>query len=284
MTSIAPLPAQRTARPAATWRLTPRNGLSVLGAEIRKGLLSQLAHPAGHIIMLTISTVLYLGMQYVMGQGSLRRDLIPETLVAISGYWFLHYGSLVMVADLVEEKRGGTYAQSHMSPAPPWVFMMGRLFTASLMGLMVAVVATLVPMFVTGVTIPLKAAALLPYALVVVNVLAFTFVLAAIAINSPMVGALHSLFTSLVILLNGSMMPLGLYPDWLAVVARFLPTTLGIEATTKVLFDGDSLGDIWSDGTLPWLLAYTFVLVLFGGWIFARNHRRAVRDGRLGQY
>ncbi|MFD0430954.1 hypothetical protein ACFQ60_37730 [Streptomyces zhihengii] len=92
--------------------------MSVLGAEIRKGLLSQLAHPVGHIIMLTISTVLYLGMQYVMGQGELRRDLIPETLVAISGYWFLHYGSLVMVADLVEEKRGGTYAQSHMSPAP----------------------------------------------------------------------------------------------------------------------------------------------------------------------
>jgi ABC-2 type transport system permease protein len=285
MTSTAPGATERPVQPARTdWKLTPRTGLRVVRAEVRKGLLSQLAHPMGHIIMLVISTVLYLGMQYVMGQGTLRRELIPETLVAISGYWFLHYGSLVMVADLVEEKRGGTYSQSHMSPAPPWVFMLGRLVTASLAGLAVAVVATLVPMLVTGVTIPLKAAALVPYALVVVNVLAFTFVLAAIAVSSPMVGALHSLFTSLVILLNGSMMPLPLYPDWLAVVARFLPTTLGIEATTKVLFDGKSLGDIWSEGTLPWLLAYTFALVLFGGWLFSRNHRRAVRDGRLGQY
>lgn len=284
MTSLAPHPARRAARPAAGWKLTPRTGARVLGAEIRKGLLTQLAHPAGHLVMLTISTVLYLGMQYVMGRGELRRELIPETLVAISGYWFLHYGSLVMVGDLVEEKRGGTYAQSHMSPAPPWVFMTGRLVTASLMGLMVAVVATVVPMLVTGVTIPLRPAALLPYALVVVNVLAFTFVLAAVAIVSPAVGALHSLFTSLVILLNGSMLPLGLYPDWLAAAARFLPTTLGIEATTKVLFDGASLGGIWSDGTLPRLLAYTGALVLFGGWIFARNQRRAVRDGRLGQY
>ncbi|WP_079144350.1 ABC transporter permease [Streptomyces agglomeratus] len=286
MTSLAsPDTARAPGRPAwADWRLTPATGLRVMSAEVRKGLLSQLAHPIGHIITLVISTMLYLGMQYVMGQGSLRRDLLPETLVAISGYWFLQYASLVMVADLVEEKRGGTYSQSHMSPAPPWVIMLGRLVTASVMGLLVALVATLVPMLVADVTIPLRPEALLPYALVIINVLAFTFVLAAIAVSSPMVGALHSLFTSLVILLNGSMMPLGLYPDWLAVVARFLPTTLGVEATTKVLFEGQSLGDIWSDGTLPWLIAYTFALVLFGGWLFARNQRRAVRDGRLGQY
>lgn len=283
MTSVAS--PERVAQPAGSgWKLTPRTGLGVMGTEVRKGLLVQLSHPLGHIITLLISTMLYLGMQYVMGQGELRRDLLPETLVAISGYWFLQYASLVMVADLVEEKRGGTYAQAHMSPAPPSLIMLGRLATASVLGLLVAVVATLVPMLVADVTIPLRAEALVPYAFVIINVLAFTFVLAAIAVSSPMVGALHSLFTSLVILLNGSMMPLDLYPDWLAVVARFLPTTLAVEATTKVLFDKESLGDIWSDGTLPWLLAYTLALVIFGGWLFARNQRRAVRDGRLGQY
>ena len=162
--------------------------------------------------------------------------------------------------------------------------MIGRLITASVMGVVVAVVATLVPMLVTGTTIPPKWAALVPYTLVIVNVLAFTFMLAAFALSSPMIGVLQSLLTSMVILLNGAVMPLSLFPAWLAVVARLLPTTMGVEATTKVLFKDASLGDIWSDGTLPWLIAYTVALAILGWYVFVRNHRRALRDGRLGQY
>jgi ABC-2 type transport system permease protein len=51
-----------------------------------------------------------------------------------------------------------------------------------------------------------------------------------------------------------------------------------------VLFQDKSLADIWSDGTLPWLLVYTAALILAGCALFVRNHRRALRDGKLGQY
>ncbi len=256
----------------------------VLRAEVRKGLAIQLAHPIGHVVTLVISAVLFLGLQFVVGQGGLRHDLLPQMLVAIGSYWFLQYAALVMVADLVEEKRTGTFGQALMSPAPPWVPMLGRLVTASVFGVAVAAVAVAVPMLVAGVTVPLRWAALVTYGLVLVNVLAFTFVLAAIAIVSPMVGALQSMFTTLILLLNGSFLPLAYYPGRLAVVARFLPTTLGVEATTKTLFGGRSLPGIWADGTLPWLIAYTVALCVLGGVLFVRNHRRAVRDGRLDQY
>jgi ABC-2 type transport system permease protein len=268
----------------AGWRLTPGSGLAVVRAEVRKGLVTQLAHPIGHVVTLVISTMLFLGLQFVVGQGGLRHDLLPQMLVAIGSYWFLQYASLVMVADLVEEKRTGTFGQALMSPAPPWVPMLGRLVTASVFGLVVAAAAIVVPMLVAGVTVPLRWAALLPYTLLLVNVLAFTFVLAAIAIVSPMVGVLQTAFTTLILLLNGSFLPLAYYPDWLAVAARFLPTTLGVEATTKTLFGGRSLADIWADGTLPWLIAYTLALCALGGVLFVRNHRRAVREGRLDQY
>ncbi|WP_440102716.1 ABC transporter permease [Streptosporangium sp. H16] len=252
--------------------------LDVLGAEIGKGLRVQLAHPIGHVITLLISTMMYLGLQFVLGQGQLRQDLLPQTLVAIGGYWFLQYAALVMVADLIEEKRAGTFAQAQMSTAPPWLPMLGRLVTASVFGLAVAAVATLVPMLVAGVTIPARWAALLPAVLLGVNVLAFTFLLAALALVSPMIGALQSLFTSLVLLLNGSFLPLVFYPDWLAVLARVLPTTLGIEAITQTLFGGRSLSEVWSGGTLPWLLLHTFALVAVSGLLFVRNHRRTLRE------
>ncbi|WP_336211560.1 ABC transporter permease [Nonomuraea sp. LPB2021202275-12-8] len=252
--------------------------LDVLRAEIGKGLRVQLAHPLGHVITLLISTMMYLGLQFVLGQGELREDLLPRTLVAIGGYWFLQYAALVMVADLIEEKRAGTFAQAQMTSAPPWLPMLGRLITASVFGLAVAAVASLVPMLVAGITIPLRWAALLPAVLLGVNVLAFTFLLAALALVSPMIGALQSLFTSLVLLLNGSFLPLALYPDWLAVLARVLPTTLGIEAITQTLFEGRTLAGVWSSGTLPSLLLHTLALTAVSGLLFVRNHRRALQE------
>ncbi|MFG1616261.1 ABC transporter permease [Nonomuraea wenchangensis] len=250
----------------------------VLRAEIGKGLRVQLAHPVGHVITLLISTMMYLGLQFVLGQGELRQDLLPQTLVAIGGYWFLQYAGLVMVADLIEEKRAGTFAQSQMSPAPPWLPMLGRLLTASIFGLAVAAVAALVPMLVAQIAIPLRWAALLPAVLLGVNALAFTFLLASLALVSPMIGALQSLFTSLVLLLNGSFLPLELYPDWLATAARVLPTTLGIEALTQTLFEGRTLTQLWTGGVLPWLLAHTLALTAVAGLLFARNHRRALES------
>ncbi|MEU4703655.1 ABC transporter permease [Nonomuraea dietziae] len=252
--------------------------LDVLGAEIGKGLRVQLAHPIGHVITLLISTMMYLGLQFVLGQGELRQDVLPQTLVAIGGYWFLQYAGLVMVADLIEEKRAGTFAQAQMTTAPPWLPMLGRLITASVFGLAVAAVAALVPMLTAGITIPLRWAALLPAMLLGINVLAFTFLLASLALVSPMIGALQSLFTSLVLLLNGSFLPLALYPDWLAALARVLPTTLGIEAITQTLFEGRTVAEIWTGGTLPWLVAHTLALTAAGGLLFVRNHRRALQE------
>lgn len=258
--------------------------LAVMGAEVHKGLRSQLAHPLGHVIGLAVGMTMYLGLQFVMGQGHLRRDLLPATLIAIGAYWFLQYSAMVMVADLVEEKRGGTFAQSQMSPAAPWTLMLARLATAALFGLVVAVAAAAVPALAAGIAVPWDATALLPLLLLLLDVLAFTYLLAAIAVRTPMVGALQSLLTALILLLNGAFLPLAYYPDWLAAVARVLPTTLGIEAVGKALFGRATIADLWATGTLPWLIAHTAALAVGAAFLFAHNHRRAVRDGRLGQY
>lgn len=261
-----------------------RTAVAVLAAEIRKGLANQLAHPLGHIVTLAISVMMYLGLQYVMGQGALRADLLPATLIAIGAYWFLQYSGQVMVADLIEEKRSGTFAAALMSPAPPWVAMVGRLATAAVFALPVAVLASLVPALAVGIDIPWRWSALVPYLLLTANILAFTFLMAAVAIRSPMIGSLHSLLTSLVLMLNGAFMPLSLYPEWMAAAARLLPTTLAIESINRVLFDSDSLAAVWSDGTLPLLLAHTAALTALGAWLFRRNRRLAIAEGRVGQY
>ncbi|GAA2274043.1 hypothetical protein GCM10009853_029900 [Glycomyces scopariae] len=257
---------------------------AALAAEIRKGLANQLAHPLGHAVTLAIGISMYLGLQYVMGQGALRADLLPATLIAIGAYWFLQYSGQVMVADLIEEQRTGTFAAAHMSVAPLWAAMAGRLATAALFALPIAVLASLVPALAVGIRIPWHPAALVPYLLLAADILAFTFLMAAIAVRTPAVGAIHSLLTSLVLMLNGAFMPLALYPEWMAAAARLLPTTLAIEAIGRVLLDGAALADVWSDGTLPLLIAHTAALAGAGAWLLHRNRRLALADGRIGRY
>lgn len=72
---------------------------------------------------------------------------------------------------------------------------------------------------------------------------------------------------------------MGLYPGWVQTVARFLPTTLGIEATRKVVLEGQSLGALWTQGTLPWLVAHAALLTALGWVVFLTSDRQAMRRG-----
>ncbi len=83
-------------------------------------------------------------------------------------------------------------------------------------------------------------------------------------------------------MLNGTYLPVALFPHWLELVARLLPTTLGIEATLRILFQKQSLVDLWADGSLPWLIAYTLALTAAGWLVFLRNQKQAMRNGTLG--
>ncbi|MBI2942030.1 MAG: ABC transporter permease [Chloroflexi bacterium] len=267
---------------SSAWRARPAPVLGVLANEIRKGLLILWARPASIILAIVTTSFFYLGVQFIIGQGQLPRDLLPPTLVAFSAYMFLYFASLAMVADLVEEMRTGTLGQTFLSPAPSWLLVLGRLGTASVQGILVAAFAVVVPMIAVGSPIPARPEAVVPLALAFIHGLAFTLLFAGIALTEPFIGEIHHLVVGLVGMLNGAYLPVALFPDWLEPIARLLPTTLGIEATLRVLFERRSLGDLWADGSLPWLLGYTLALTALGWLVFTRNQRKALRDGTLG--
>ncbi|MGH3448841.1 MAG: ABC transporter permease, partial [Nocardioidaceae bacterium] len=79
---------------------------------------------------------------------------------------------------------------------------------------------------------------------------------------------------------GGMMVPVTVFPAGLETFARFVPTTLGVEALNTTLA-GQPLSAIWADGTLPWLLVHTGVLVATGLVVYAANIRRARREGGL---
>lgn len=79
-----------------------------------------------------------------------------------------------------------------------------------------------------------------------------------------------------------AIVPPEVFPRWQELIAKLLPSTLGISATRRVLVEGASMADLARHGSFGWLVLHTIVLVA-GGWVaYQWQVRRALRDGRMG--
>jgi ABC-2 type transport system permease protein len=132
-----------------------------------------------------------------------------------------------------------------------------------------------------GVSIPLRPAGLLPAALTLIDIAGFALLLGGLALALPQIGAIAHLFSGLIFLLNGTFVPLEWYPAWLQTLTKLLPTTLGVQVLRQVVLQGQSLGSVWADGTLPWLLIHAALFAVLGTLVFLLNDRRARRLGTL---
>ena len=129
------------------------------------------------------------------------------------------------------------------------------------------------------VNLPLRAPALLPAALTVLDIVGWALLIGGLSLRVPQIGALAHVSTGLIFALSGLLIPVNLYPGWVQVIARVLPTTLGIEALRKTMLAGQSLGAIWTAGTLPLLAVHAVGLAVLGWIIFLVNDRHIKQHG-----
>jgi ABC-type polysaccharide/polyol phosphate export permease len=253
---------------------------TILG-ETQKGFWLLWGHRS--VVLLEILTMIafYPFLQFILGNGTINRALVPPTLLAFLTYPLLTFATLGLVGDLLEEVNSGTFEQMHLSPFSPTSLLVGRLVALVLKGVLTAVVIGLLMTWWLGVGIPLRPAGLVPAALTVIDIVGFALVIGGLALALPQIGAIVHLFSGLILLLNGAFIPLEWYPSWVQTLARFLPTTLGVEVMRKVALEGQSLSSVWADGTLPWLLIHAAGLAVLGWLVFLLNDRRAMRHGTL---
>ncbi len=249
--------------------------------ETQKGLWLLWGHRT--IVLLEILGVIafYPFLQFIIGNGTIERALVRPTLLAYLTLPILYLAILKLVSDLLEEVNSGTFEQMHLSPFSPAALLVGRLLAVFLEGALIAVVIGVLMSWLLGVSIPLRPAGLLPAALTLIDIAGFALLLGGLALALPQIGAIAHLFSGLIFILNGTFVPLEWYPAWLQTLARLLPSTLGIEVARRVVLQGQSLGAVWADGTLPWLLIHTAGLFILGWLVFLLNDRRARRLGTL---
>jgi ABC-2 type transport system permease protein len=256
--------------------------LAVLRAvlnETRKSLLLLWGHRTVVLLELIGLVAFYPFVQFVIGNGAFDRALVRPTLIAFLTFPLLFVATFKVVGDLLEEMNSGTYEQMHLSPVPPAWMLVGRLVASVVEGVLIAGVGAVGMAWALGISYPWRPASLVPAALTLLDIVSFALLIGGLSLRVPQTGALVHLFTGLIFVMNGGLIPIELYPGWIQAIAQVFPTTLGIEAIRKVELGGQSLGAIWSDGTLPWLIVYSVGLAALGWLVFMVNDRRLKQHG-----
>jgi ABC-2 type transport system permease protein len=261
-------------------------GLRMLGNETGKGLRVMWVHKLPLALQLAVMAANYWAIQFFIGGGRFVDRLLALTLAGYLAYVVSYIALLRMAAGVLEEMYTGTLEQSLLSPLRPWVASTGRLAAALAEGLLTAAAVALVYLAIFAalqVHLPFRWAALVPLAATLVDLAGFALLIGGLALVVNSIGAVIHVIQGIILFLNGALIPVVAFPAWLQAAAKVaVPTTLGIDATRKLLLAGQPLGQVWSDGTLPWALAHATGMLLLGWTAYQAAIRRGLREGRLG--
>ena len=254
----------------------------MMGNETSKGLILLWDNRRTILPELGVLVVFYFLIQFLVGGGRVMQALYAPTLLAFSFYALLYIVTLKMVAGTLEEMNAGTLEQIHLSPLPSWALSLGRLASAAIEGIAVTVVVAGGLILLLDIRFSYQPAVAVAILLTLVDVLGFALLIGALAIRVNSIGAILHVLQGIIVFLNGSFVPVNLYPTSLELIADLLPTTLGVQVTRALLIGGGSLRSVWADQSLVWLLAHAIAMLVLGATAYQLAIRHALRDGRLG--
>lgn len=271
------IPSTRSGRPWAAIGLHAR----LTANEAVKGTRLMWRRRGKLVATLTAYLLTYLGFSLLVGGGEFVRPLIALTLPGMLAYVMASTAALQGSGGIAEETNSGTLEQTQLSPAAQSVYILGRLAALAVEGLLVAVALGALFVLVFRLSFDLSAAVLIPVLLTVASGLGYGLLMTALTVRVVSIGAVIHIANALILFFGGAVLPVTVLPDGVHIVARFIPTTLGVEATNMVLA-GRSLSATWASGTLPWLIVHTIVLLVLGWMLYITVIRRARRRGGLG--
>ncbi|MGH3469758.1 MAG: ABC transporter permease [Thermocrispum sp.] len=248
--------------------------------EAAKGLRLMWHRRSMVIVGVVMNGLTYLGISFFIGGGHIVKPLMVLTLPALLALVVAGTAALQGSGGVAEEINGGTLEQTQLSPASPQAQMLGRAVALAVEGLVSALALGVVFILGFGLDYDLHPAALLPALLTVADGLGYGLLIAALTVRAASIGAITHVFNMVIMVFGGMMIPIAVFPDTLETFARVVPTALGVQALNTTLA-GEPLAATWSDGTLPWLLVHTAVLLTAGLVTYVVNIRRAAREGGL---
>jgi ABC-2 type transport system permease protein len=184
---------------------------------------------------------------------------------------------------LKNDMDAGVLESNWLTPVPRLLILVGRtlsslLVTAITSAIMLIIAGALFGFKPTGNTL----AAFLTAIPMLIGLYGFGFAFAAVVLLMREANTLVDVSSFLVQGFSGTNFPVQSLPTWLIPVALILPLTYGLDAVRGLLLQSATLLPIQVE--IGILIAFMFVMLWFGAWVFHRVERRVRTLGTLGQH
>jgi len=258
--------------------------LQALYNEIHRRLILLWSYKFNVCMQVLEIVLLYIGISFFVGGGRLEAPQLANTLL---GYVIWFYARIMILStgsELIGEAQAGTLEQTYMSPVPPAILMIGRMLAI----LVVATIMFIIPLCGIVVVFHIQYnfhwEGIPVLLLTLSGLFGFSLAISGAALVFKQIDALADLTQNLMLFLTGALLPVALFPDWLAAIANTLPITQGIIVLRSVMLNNKTLPAVWGDGSLIALLINSVAYIILGSIIFFCCDAIARRNGSLGQY
>lgn len=236
------------------------------------------------LTQVVLVAIIFMGASFLLGNGKF--DAIQLTTLFI-GYIMWLYARVVITStsgDLLGEAQAGTLEQMYMSPAPAEVLLIGRMFAMLLSTTIMVLLTAILLILLLHINVPLRWEAIPVILLTLAGLSGFTLILGGATLLFKQTEALADLIQNLLLFLTGSLLPIDRFPNWLAVIAKTLPMTQGINVLRNVVQNNQSLLSAWNDYSLILLITHSFAYLCVGWIVFKWCEKLVKKQGTLSHY
>ena len=220
-----------------------------------------------------------LGFAAYSGTGDYMSFILLGTVLTnfiLTVFWGMGYA-------LKNDMDAGVLESNWLTPVPRLLILVGRtlsslLVTAITSAIMLVIAGALFGFHPSGNAL----AAFLTAIPMLIGLYGFGFAFAAVVLLMREANTLVDVSSFLVQGFSGTNFPVKSLPTWLIPIALILPLTYGLDAVRGFLLQSDTLLPIPVEIAI--LIAFMFVMLWFGAWVFNRVERRVRTLGTLGQH
>lgn len=252
--------------------------------ETRKGLVILWDYKFSLLTQLLGIMMIVIGIMFFVGQGEITAEQVSMTLIGFIITFYAMETISTMSWALMTEAQAGTLEQMYMSPAPPQMIILGRSLASLVSGTIQMALVLFAMLLLFQQPLPLSLEAVPVILITMFGLLGFGYLIGGLTLVFKQVGPIANIMQNILLMVNGTFLPVALMPTWLGTLSMALPSTVGIILTRRVVLEGETLGMLWADGSLQFLLAHSLVTFVAGWVLYGICERIARRQGSLGQY
>ena len=252
--------------------------------ETYKRLLVVWAYKFNVLMQVILVAIIFIGASFLLGNGQFHPGQLTTLFIGYIVWLYARVLIPTISSDLTDEAQAGTLEQMYMSPAPAEVLLLGRIFAMLITSTILVLLTALGLVLLLHINLPLRWESIPVFILTLIGLCGFTLILGGATLVFKQTESMADLIQNMLMFLTGSLLPIDRFPVWLALIAKTLPITLGIDVLRRILQNGQSLGSVWNDWSLIWLIIHSSIYLSVGWVIFKWCEKIAKKQGTLSQY